>query len=107
MAAGNDTLSGQGGNDTLWGNEGADTFLFYAGDGNSLIRDFSTADGDMLELDSTLWDSFGPLTAAEVMGHFATWGTSGIELQFIDNGEVIVLDGVWNMTDLEAQIAIM
>jgi Ca2+-binding RTX toxin-like protein len=47
---GADGLWGGAGNDTLTGGSGADTFGFSNGSGADLIADFSSADGDRLDL---------------------------------------------------------
>ena len=53
---GSDTLRGGKGNDTLWGGSpngdynDADTFVFWAGDGNDTIMDYSYAQDDMLQI---------------------------------------------------------
>ena len=64
--AGNDILYGQGGNDfliggagddILFGGAGADTFVWQKGDfGKDVIKDFSVAEGDTLDLSSLLQD---------------------------------------------------
>ena len=49
--AGNDLMAGGGGIDQAWGGLGADRFLFAAGYGRYLARDFnSAAQGDLIEL---------------------------------------------------------
>lgn len=47
--AGNDTLAGGTGDDMLWGGAGADTFVFLAGDGSDILRDF-TIGSDLIDL---------------------------------------------------------
>lgn len=49
---GNDTLSGQAGNDSLRGGDGADTFIFDTTSigGKDAIKDFSVAQGDILNV---------------------------------------------------------
>jgi len=52
---GDDIISGGGGDDSLRGNAGADTFVFINGDtGTDTIADFSTTDGDVLDLTDLL-----------------------------------------------------
>ncbi|WP_413717597.1 calcium-binding protein [Silicimonas sp. MF1-12-2] len=61
-AGGDDTLNGGTGNDTLWGDGvlwdeasgGADWFVFGSADGNDVIMDFHTADGDKIVLDDEM-----------------------------------------------------
>jgi surface adhesion protein len=53
--AGSDTLIGGKGNDILWGGTGADTFKWVSGDtGNDVIKDFSTAQKDVIDLSDLL-----------------------------------------------------
>jgi Ca2+-binding RTX toxin-like protein len=40
---GNDVIEGNGGNDTLTGGLGRDTFVFHAGDGKDIIKDFTAS----------------------------------------------------------------
>ncbi len=47
---GNNILNGLSGNDTLTGGAGADTFMFVAGSGQDTITDFSTAQGDRINV---------------------------------------------------------
>jgi len=52
---GNDVLNGQAGDDTLYGGSGADIFLFEnAGDGVDTIRDFESAEGDVIDINGSL-----------------------------------------------------
>jgi T1SS-143 domain-containing protein len=61
---GNDLLWGGSGNDELWGGAGADTFLFMSPDeGVDTIKDFSLAEGDMIDISNVL-SGFDPLTDA-------------------------------------------
>ncbi len=73
---GNDTLYGQGGDDTVYGGDGndtlygdytgsgADTFVFKSGDaGIDTIADFSTAQGDKIDIHDILV-GYDPLTSA-------------------------------------------
>jgi Ca2+-binding RTX toxin-like protein len=48
--AGDDTIFGGQGNDTLSGNAGADRFVFGIQSGIDIVRDFSFAEGDRLDL---------------------------------------------------------
>lgn len=49
---GNDTLNGGSGNDWLSGGSGADVFVFDAAFGCDTITDFSTYNGDRIDLSS-------------------------------------------------------
>lgn len=64
---GNDWLSGDLGSDTLSGGAGADRFVFRSGSGADRIADFSSAQGDKLELEAgingTDVDTFAELQA--------------------------------------------
>ena len=62
--SGNDTLSGGDGSDTLTGGSGADTFVFKHGEtGSDTITDFSTSDGDKIDIHDLLI-GYNPLTSA-------------------------------------------
>ncbi len=47
---GNNHLDGGAGTDRLWGGAGADTFVFSAGSGADIIKDFSVSDNDHIDL---------------------------------------------------------
>ncbi|MEP2706161.1 MAG: type I secretion C-terminal target domain-containing protein [Roseibium sp.] len=59
--AGDDVLHGGIGNDRMTGGTGADTFVFADSPGNNTIYDFSTAEGDVLDI-SDLLTAYDPLT---------------------------------------------
>ena len=60
----NDTLSGGDGADALTGGSGADTFVFRQGEtGSDTISDFSTTDGDKIDVHALL-TGYDPLTSA-------------------------------------------
>jgi Ca2+-binding RTX toxin-like protein len=61
--AGDDVLQGDSGDDELTGGAGADTFVFGAGWGRDLLRDFSRAEGDALAFDSKIFADWGALLA--------------------------------------------
>lgn len=48
--AGNDTLNGGKGNDTLTGGAGKDVFFFASSEGNDVITDYTTTQGDLIRL---------------------------------------------------------
>ena len=48
--AGDDTINGTSGVDRLSGGDGVDTFVFSRGDGTSTIIDFSSSDGDQVDV---------------------------------------------------------
>ena len=64
--AGDDTLIGGSGNDYLDGGAGHDVFVFAAGFGKDIIKDFAPtgASSDVIEFSSDLFDDF-----SEVMSH--------------------------------------
>ncbi|SOC07993.1 M10 family metallopeptidase [Rhodobacter maris] len=76
--AGADTIIGGTGNDTLWGGGGADTFVFLAGDGADLIRDFH-AGSDVIDLSGIA----GLASWADLGGHLSQQGTNAV-LSFED-----------------------
>ncbi|BBK37528.1 hypothetical protein STAQ_26060 [Allostella sp. ATCC 35155] len=88
---GNDWISGDLGSDTLSGGSGADRFVFRSGAGTDRIADFSSAEGDRLELEAGLngtgIDSFAELQARM---------TAGAEGTLIDlgDGNSLLIQGV-------------
>ncbi len=60
--AGSQQLYGGGGQDVLIGGAGADTFIIVKGEGNDVIQDFSTGDGDVVRL-SAGYSSFDRVKA--------------------------------------------
>ena len=48
--SGNDIIDGRQGNDVLTGGAGADLFIMDAGTGNTVVTDFSAAQGDQIDL---------------------------------------------------------
>jgi Ca2+-binding RTX toxin-like protein len=110
--AGNDTLNGGGGNDRIIGGRGddiaiggrgADTFVFDEGDDTLTIRDFTFRHNDRLELDDALWR--GNLSAADVISTYGSVVDGDFVLDF-GNGDVIVLEGVTNASQLSEFIDI-
>jgi Ca2+-binding RTX toxin-like protein len=61
---GNDILVGGTGNDTLTGGEGSDVFLFYRGDGDDTITDFSLDEGDIIVRVNQGTGDFGDIDTA-------------------------------------------
>ena len=74
---GDDYLNGGSGNDTLYGQAGADIFAFddpaqYATNSYDTIADFSTADGDVLDISDLLSDTgYDPVTDA--LSDYISW----------------------------------
>jgi Ca2+-binding RTX toxin-like protein len=74
--AGNDILFGGRGSDTLYGGANADTFVFDANDrgsGSDTIKDFSTAQGDKIDISDVLEQHDG----SEILSQFVRLTTSG------------------------------
>jgi Ca2+-binding RTX toxin-like protein len=99
---GNDTLTGGGGNDTMTGGSGADMFYFRAGDlgpasgPSDVITDFSTADGDKINLNAI--DAKSATTVNDVftfIGNQAFHHVAG-ELRFQVQGHDVVVSGDTN-----------
>lgn len=69
---GDDTINGTPGEDRLSGGNGADVFIFSRDDGSSIITDFSTMDGDQVDV-----SKFGFANWAELQPHLtATIGNN-------------------------------
>jgi Ca2+-binding RTX toxin-like protein len=74
---GNDTLYGGDGLDTLYGGTGADTYKFQTASASNnvdVIKDFSTAQGDIIDLTDILGVAYNPLSDA--IGDFVSFSTS-------------------------------
>lgn len=93
---GNDTLLGEAGNDWIWGGPGrdvatggagADLFVFRAGDGSLTVTDFTTRQGDVLQIDAALLGGTGSITALQER---TTRTEAGTTITFA-NGESILL----------------
>ncbi|MEL6450263.1 MAG: M10 family metallopeptidase C-terminal domain-containing protein [Pseudomonadota bacterium] len=101
-----DRIYGGAGFDEMTGGGGADIFVFTVGTNTDRIKDFSTAQGDTLELDDALWSAYGNLNKWQVATNFASIGASGfVELNF-DGGERIILEGVTSLTGLHTHFDI-
>ena len=96
---GNDVLDGFEGADTLVGGSGADIFKFHNAEKGDHIRDFSTADGDKIDisaLNGTSFD-FTFLGSSAFGGHAGEVRYDGGQVQVDLNGDkaadlVIVID---------------
>lgn len=104
--AGNDLLRGGPGSDTLIGGAGADLFEFFRDHEVNRIRDFNPADGDRLRLDDWIWNSFGTLTAQQVVDRYALRDADGnVVLDFSQiGGCLITLEGFSDLGGLAPQI---
>lgn len=101
-----DRLIGGQGDDTAVGGRGADSFVFNDGDDGLTIRDFRFWQNDRLELDDALWD--GNLTAQQVVDTYGQVVGDDIVLDFGDgDGDVIVIEGITNTTQLAGSIDIV
>jgi T1SS-143 domain-containing protein len=79
---GNDILIGGKGDDVLSGGTGADTFVWNSGDtGGDEVTDFSTSEGDILNVADLISDGL-TMTAVAESGH--------LQLQFSDVGNNVV-----------------
>ncbi|MFN7114792.1 MAG: type I secretion C-terminal target domain-containing protein [Alphaproteobacteria bacterium] len=102
---GNDTLYGGAGDDVLWGGSGADTFMFKAGDaGVDTIKDFSLAEGDVLDI-SNILAGFDPLTHAlsDYVNLSQAGGNTIVQVDATGGGNfqtIAILEGV--SVDLDA-----
>lgn len=94
----NDTLSGGMDDDILTGGKGADTFVFEASDGDDVITDFSTRDGDILQLSSDLWTD-GADEEFNLSTHVSV--SNGDAVISTDTGDSLTLEGI---TSIEAII---
>ncbi|WP_152224797.1 retention module-containing protein [Pseudomonas sp. SCB32] len=113
--AGNDLLFGQGGNDTLiggpgddimFGGTGADQFVWKAGDtGHDVIKDFSIAEGDTLNLADLLQgEHANSASLAQYLNFTVTSGTTSIGVMPTGTGPVTQTIDLANV-DLSAKYA--
>ncbi len=77
--SGNNILDGAKGSDVLTGNNGADTFIFNLNGGFDTVTDFSSSQGDMLDVTGLL-DGYDPLD--DTISDF---------VQIVDNGSDSIL----------------
>lgn len=89
-SAGDDRLNGGQGADRLVGGRGADAFVFDMGCGADKVRDFAST-VDAVIFDQGLWG--GGLSAAQVIGRFATLVAGGVVFDF-GGGNVVTFAGV-------------
>lgn len=101
--AGKDTMIGGAERDKMIGGAGADLFVFDLGHGRDRIVDFTTTEGDRLQLSS---DLVGGRTAAQVVADLVRVGDGSITLRFSGPDQVI-LDGVTDPDSLVAFIDIL
>lgn len=99
-----DTLEGGGGRDDLSGGTGADSFVFRAGFGRDVLRDFDASTGDVLRISLAL--TAGADTAAEVLDQFAIVEFGHVVLDF-GGGNRIILMSVANEASLSGAIVLI
>ena len=96
--AGDDSLAGNGGIDQLFGGAGADSFLFFSGStGTTLatadrIRDFSSAQGDRIDLSFIDAVSGGADDGFSFIGSDAFTGVAG-QLRAVVSGSTTLVSG--------------
>ncbi len=110
---GDDTIVSGPGNDTLTGDSGADTFQYNSiNDGHDTIMDFSTGDGDIINLDALFDDLLGPdvgprevlvdsdpVSGNDVLTIGDGTGTHTPHASALANGFEITLNGISGMSD--------
>lgn len=106
---GDDWIFGGLGTDTLTGGTGADFFLFQPDCDTDIVTDMNIAEGDMVEMSSSLWmdHGYGTMTAAEVIAQFATVNSWGSTVFTFDGGQVLILQGVTDLVALEGALFIV
>ena len=75
--AGNDTIYAGTGNDELHGGNGADLYILSDPDGTVTIADFSTSDGDLIDLEDVFEDADGFAEATAWDNGYITLSQSG------------------------------
>jgi len=93
---GNDTIEGLGGNDKIDGGAGADTFLYESGSGRDTITNFSSAEGDKINV-ATVVNGITYSTGADVLAR-VTDAADGALIN-LGGGNTIKLVGV-HLADL-------
>jgi Ca2+-binding RTX toxin-like protein len=88
--AGDDRLVGGTGNDTLYGGLGADTFVFAANQGQDILMDFSTVQGDHISIAA---GTNGINTAADALLHLST-DVNGNAVLDLGDGNSVILAGL-------------
>ena len=112
---GNDTLSGGTGNDLMYGHDGDDTYIFGAGDGQDMIRNFDLVGHDVVDFSAgvetfNLWLSKdGHDLVAEILG---TTDTLTFDSWYLDDGQQVdelTLDGgeTLALADIEGLVTAM
>ena len=103
---GDDTLKGGTSDDTMTGGGGADTFVFDEESGNDTITDFSSTDGDRINLRgfdvAITWDQLSTkITTVTDENNIVT----GVKIDLSDfGGGTVTLQGVTSVSDVTAEM---
>ena len=105
---GNDELRGGTSDDTMTGGAGADTFVFDEESGDDTITDFSTTDGDKIDLcgfdKAITWEQLsGKITTVTDPNDPNT--VTGVKIDLSDwGGGTITLNGITSVSDVTADM---
>jgi len=86
---GNDRMRGDHGNDTLTGGTGADRFIFNLDGDTDTVTDFSSAQGDKLDM-----SNFGFASFEEAMSHAEQVGDNVVFSNLDVDQETVILQNV-------------
>ncbi len=106
-----DTLQGGTSDDTMTGGTGADTFVFDEASGNDTITDFSTTEGDKIDLTaftaSITWQQLqSKITTVTDPNDPNT--VTGVQIDLSDfGGGTITLNGITSVSDLTADMFVL
>ncbi len=103
---GRDTLNGDAGIDDLTGGALADRFIFTAGMGRDLIRDFDFAEGDRMSIARAILGGQTGLTTAQIFNQYGTDLGDALRFDF-GGGNQITLLGVADLAELGNAITII
>ena len=103
---GNDKLKGGTSDDTMTGNAGADTFVFDEDSGNDTITDFSSTDGDKINLTgfdvAITWEQLSSKITTVTDGNNIV---TGVQIDLSDfGGGTITLNGITAVSDITADM---
>jgi Ca2+-binding RTX toxin-like protein len=108
---GDDILIGGSGSNYLTGGGGADTFKFVSASASDTVADFSTSDGDKLDV-SQLLDGYDPVTSAiaDFVKITESGGTSTLSVNVHGTGvsadyvAIATLYGATGLTDVSSDV---